>query len=299
MKREPRWVKVFLKQLERTGNVRLAAERAGVDFTTAYQRRRRHAEFAEAWEGALAAVKERPLSPLSDAESPAAGSARVGHGPLPGAPAKGRGATPHPNSLPQGEREMVVRPDGKVIKGSEARWGKRAEERFLTELTVSANVKRAAAAAGFSTTAVYRRRLMDRHFTAAWDAAVETGKARVQAYLVEAATQTFDPDDLPIGDEREIPKVSIAEAINIAKLKAAEGRPGQDGWDEEPSEDQMREVRERILHKLQGLKARNDREMIEAGWSEHEIPAPPYVRDAERDSVWLPPGYRLVIDGES
>jgi hypothetical protein len=41
-KREPRWVKVFLRELERTGNVQLAAERVGVDHTTAYQRRKRH-----------------------------------------------------------------------------------------------------------------------------------------------------------------------------------------------------------------------------------------------------------------
>ena len=57
--REPRWVAVFLKQLARTGNVRLAAEGAGVDFTTAYQRRKRHAEFAEAWALRLSAFGAR------------------------------------------------------------------------------------------------------------------------------------------------------------------------------------------------------------------------------------------------
>jgi len=193
-------VKVFLKQLERTGNVRLAAEGAGVDFSTAYQRRKRHGEFAERWEGALKSFADSPPEPLSLQPPPAA-----------------------PSLSREGERGFELRPDGKLIKGSDARFGKRAEERFLTELTVSGNVRRAAEAAGFSTTAVYKRRLKSRHFAAAWDAAVETGKARVQAYLVEAATRTFDPDELPIADGAEPMKVSIGEAINIAKLPARDG----------------------------------------------------------------------------
>ena len=166
---------------------------------------------------------------------------------------------------------MVTRPDGKLIKGSEARWGKRAEERFLTELTVSANVRVAARAAGFSTAAVYKRRLKDRHLAAAWDAAVETGKARVQAYLVEAATRTFDPDELPIGDEREIPKVSIAEAINIAKMPPREGGAAagsakggrgfegrtydESGFDTTPiSRDEWEQARQNIVDRLRRLR---------------------------------------------
>jgi hypothetical protein len=206
MKREPRWVPVFLKHLERSGNVRLAAEGAGVDFSTSYQRRKRHGEFAERWEGALAAFASRAVE-----------AGRALHAGPSTIPSAGNGPPPR-----SGE-ELVGRPDGTLIRASEARWSPRKEEAFLIELTVSGSVKLAAKAAGFSTTAVYRRRLKDRRFAAAWGAAVETGKARVQAYLVEAATRTFDPEELPIGDEREIPKVSIAEAINIAKLPVRDG----------------------------------------------------------------------------
>ena len=259
-KREPHWVKLFLRELERTGNVRLAAERAGVDFSTAYQRRKRHGEFAERWEGTLAAHKvgvqdDSPLTPLRSAESP---------------------------SPPEGGEGLVARPDGKAIKGSEARWGKRAEERFLTELTVSANVRLAAKSAGFSTTAVYQRRLKNRHFAAAWDAAVEVGRARVHSYLVEAATRTFDPDELPVGDEREIPKVSIGEAINIAKLaprdaggpgsstrggKGFEGRTYDDGgFDTTPiSRDEWEEARNNIFHRLQRLREQTQEQEQETG----------------------------------
>src|SRR5438552_1802319 len=62
-KKEPRWVVAFLRALERTGEARAAAEDAGVDYTTAYGRRRAHADFAVAWAEALkaheAAKKQR------------------------------------------------------------------------------------------------------------------------------------------------------------------------------------------------------------------------------------------------
>ncbi len=80
MKREPYWVKLFLRELSRTGNVRVSAERAGVDYTTAYQRRKRHAEFAERWEGALGAFgirqaqDERAFAPSPGSAPPSPSS---------------------------------------------------------------------------------------------------------------------------------------------------------------------------------------------------------------------------------
>jgi hypothetical protein len=271
-KREPRWVAVFLKQLERTGNVRMAAEGAGVDFSTAYQRRKRHGDFAERWEGALARFKEAP-PPLSAVPLPS--KSRGGEDDQQGHQAL---TLPQPPAAPSlsldGRGEAVLRPDGKVIKGSEARWGKRAEEGFLLELTVSGNVRRAAEAAGFSTAAVYKRRLKSRHFAAAWDAAVETGKARVQAYLVEAATRTFDPDELPIADGAESMKVSIGEAINIAKLPARDGGAAagsakgwglegrtydETGFDTTPiTREEWEQARQNIIDRLARIRERDE-----------------------------------------
>lgn len=144
-KREPHWVKLFIRELSQAGNVRLAAERAGVDFTTAYGRRKRHAEFADRWEGALAAHRNAAPDPSTISSS----DERVHHAP-------GMAARAHSRSPGKLSEEFSVRPDGKGIKSSEARGGKRAEERFLTELPLSANVRRAAAAAGFSPVAVYK-----------------------------------------------------------------------------------------------------------------------------------------------
>jgi hypothetical protein len=52
-RKPPRWAIPFLRALERTGKARAAAEDAGVDHSTAYVRRKTHAEFAAAWEEAL------------------------------------------------------------------------------------------------------------------------------------------------------------------------------------------------------------------------------------------------------
>jgi hypothetical protein len=281
-RREPHWVKLFLRELEATGNVRLAAEGAGVDFSTAYQRRKRHAEFGEAWAGALAVFASRSEDQPDLRRAPST-IPSLGNGPPPRA----------------GE-DLIVRPStdgsGSLVRAPHAltspRWGKRAQEAFLAKLTLSANVRHSAKKVGFSTQAVYKRRLKDRHFAAAWDAAVEVGKASVQAYLVEAAKRTFDPDELPIGDEREIDRVSISEAINIAKLRAA-GPPPQADDAEGYDEDHLKEVRERILEKLKRLRERE----IANGWTPHALAAP-LGRDGSIREVWIPPGYRLVRDEE-
>jgi hypothetical protein len=210
----PHWESAFLNALERCGVASEAARLAGTGVRNAYKRRKGNPTFAAAWDAAVALHRSE-----------------AGRRAMSAVAAEGVAY----NSGPDG---------AKLVRAGQSRWSARGEEAFLTELTVNANVKRAAKAAGFSTAAVYKRRLKDKRFAAAWEAAIETGKARVQAYLVEAATRTFDPDELPIGDEREIPKVSIGEAINIAKLgssngsgRAGKGRhhadPYFDGWEEE------------------------------------------------------------------
>src|SRR5438105_4781179 len=55
----PRWTTAFLRALERTGEAQAAAKDAGVDKSTAYARRRAHAEFAQAWAEALRAHHAR------------------------------------------------------------------------------------------------------------------------------------------------------------------------------------------------------------------------------------------------
>src|SRR5437763_16742767 len=89
-RKAPRWVIPFVRALARTGVAREAAKDAGIDHSTAYERRKAHAEFAADWAAALRmhailkAEEEReavaairagrnsagPLSPLACRESP-------------------------------------------------------------------------------------------------------------------------------------------------------------------------------------------------------------------------------------
>ena len=86
----------------------------------------------------------------------------------------------------------VVRPaiNGKtqIARTSDARWSLRAERIFLAELAATCNVRAAAAAAGFSTTAIYNRRMRSAEFAAAWALALDQGYARIETALVELAS---------------------------------------------------------------------------------------------------------------
>ena len=76
-RKPPRWTEPFLLALVRTGEVREAAKWAGVDYTTAYARRKKYADFADAWDGALqthrsllARAEEEELASLDAAQGP-------------------------------------------------------------------------------------------------------------------------------------------------------------------------------------------------------------------------------------
>lgn len=264
------WEEAFLAALGRTGNVRASAEAAGVDVTAAYNRRQRCAEFREAWARVLCEREARAsgaagggfaLTPLASGESPSPGT---GEGYVARSTATGV----------------------KLARVGTARWSGKAQARFLAELAASANVKRAAAAAGFSPEAVYKRRLKTPAFGQAWDAAIEVGKARLKAMLVEAAANSFDPDALPV-DGEPARHVSVGEAIHILRLKSGEGSlaavPPAAGSSIascgcDMSEEGIAEVKARIIAKLLRLREQDSEGRLAEGW----------VMDGEH---WIPPGW--------
>lgn len=274
-KSAPAWLQPFLDALARTGNVRVASAAAGVDYSTAYQRRQRDAGFRAAWARAVTAreagevtEQEGPLTPLGCAESTLS--------------REGRGA-----------EELVVRVlsgggVGKLVRAGAGRWSKTREARFIASLAESANVRRAAAAAGISTQAIYARRLREPRFCGRWDAAIEAGKARLMAYLIEAADRTFDPEAAAAGDD--LPRVSVAEAIGILRLKGgatstARGGHGDES-DEEDGAANVNEAGERIIARLERMRDIDREKKLAAGWS-------------ECDGEWVPPGFaRLAGPGE-
>ena len=157
-----------------------------------------------------------------------------------------------------------------------ARWADNTREQFLTALTMTGSVRRSAKEVGFSFESAYRRRRAEPGFAEAWDAAIEIGRERLRGLLIEAATARFDPEALPIGEDSDFPPVSVAEAINIAKLGGRTGGGSAGGAGEATySAEQIAELQERVATKLERTLANSLRRREQAGWTiigRHSIP---------------------------
>ena len=232
----PVWEPCFLAALERSGSVVAAARAAGITPEGAQKRRRGVATFAAAWGSGLRAYRLARSAALL-ADEVAAGSRIAGTFGGVGAPRLERPGVP-------------LSPD--------------AIERFLDMLAATANVRRAAAAAGASAAGFYARRRRDDGFRMAWDAALESGRARLESLLLARAIRRFDPDEdggAIDGDRAllsEAPPMSVDEAMRL--LAMARGKPAghrREAWRRIPS---MDEVRDSILRKLEAIERHGARE---------------------------------------
>ena len=188
-------------------------------------------------------------------------------------------ASPSPTS-PAGGRGGA-----QVKRVNSARWSEARERRFFDELVASANVRRAAEAAGVSSQAVYARRAKSAVFRRRWDQALANGRAAIEMGLVAEAKRSLDPDemDLPAPE----PRVSVSEAIKITQMnQSGGGGRGRGGpaaafvEDEAEAHEQAREeLRARLQRKIEALRARMVRD---DGWFEDEdghLVPPGYIRD--------------------
>ena len=164
---------------------------------------------------------------------------------------------------------------GQVKRVGAGKWTPAVERRFFDALAGTANVSRAAEAAGVSTNAVYARRMKQALFRAKWEAVLETGRAAIEMKLVEAANRSFDPEECDFGDVE--PRVSVAEAIRIVQLHGSKVER-QSIEEMEPPADEIAAVRERLVTKLMRLRERERPEMLAQGWSldeRHDCMVPP------------------------
>ena len=277
-RKPPRWTEPFLRALIRTGEVREAAKWAGVDFTTAYARRKKYADFAEQWDAALEARKRA----VAEAEAAELRSLdRLGtNGMLGVDPSTSCAGSPPRDKL--GE-------EFKVRRVNSARWSEAKERRFFDELVASANVRRAAEAAGVSSQAVYARRAKSAVFRRRWEQALANGRAAIEMGLVAEAKRSLDPDamDLPAPE----PRVSVSEAIKITQMNqgggsaGGRGRGGQASFDEddgEAHEQEMEGLRARLQTKLERLRERMIREEGFTVDEETDWVVPPgWIRDPD------------------
>jgi len=260
---------VFLRELARSGNVAGAAEKAGIDRSSAYQLRRRNAAFAASWERAMERAREGLVacSRAHPRPLPQAGGelkARTVPLPLAGGVRGGRG------KLRLRDDECVrASKAGRpcVVRAGPGRWSVGAERAFLEVLTATANVTAAARAAGVSTVAAYNRRKRWPGFAAAWDEAIAEGYVRLETLLIGAATATLEPVPGPSSlrqaqDERgafegryEMPEMTVAQAMNLVQLHRASQRGGREqryGWRRQLPD--IEEVRAEVARRLAALR---------------------------------------------
>jgi hypothetical protein len=199
-----------LRALERTGEVRSAAKDAGIDHSTAYARRKTHGEFAQSWKEALSAHAERVKR--EEAEEIAA----IRNGASLYYPSTMQSALPGSPPRPSGREERVG--ERQVKRVNAARWTKAAERRFFATLAETNNIQMAAEAAGFSTNAIYARRLRNAVFREQWAAVVETARARLGLSVFQWAQEAIENALAGVTDKG--PQMTVGEALQVLKLGA-------------------------------------------------------------------------------
>jgi hypothetical protein len=157
-----------------------------------------------------------------------------------------------PDHRPSGTGLLVGKDGPQVIRSTGKRWSEEAEGLFLDHLAATCNVTAAAEACGFSGCALYYRRRRDPAFAQRWQAALETGYARIETLLVQRAIEAlegFAPDP----DSAVLAPKSFNEARQMLghHRAAVQGGPrSRRQWARPRSLD---EVRDSILRKLAAI----------------------------------------------
>lgn len=136
-------------------------------------------------------------------------------------------------------------------------WSKAKASEFLSVLGETLNVSEAVRRSGLSSVAVYRRRKTDAAFRAGWLDAVSEAYRRLELVLLERA---FNGTEKVIrrrdGSEermREYPNDLALRLLRMHRETAVEAEA-----DEAMSPGELDEIRERVIRKLERLKARDE-----------------------------------------
>ncbi|WP_447728766.1 hypothetical protein [Sphingomonas koreensis] len=184
----------FLAALRCTGNVREAARSVGFHRATLIKRRNRDAAFAAEWDAALTLAHAR----LNAGE---------------------------PAERPESEPQVIRTASGRLQlrRARPRRLDRAVEQVFLAALSVTANVRLSAAAAGFSHSAFYLRRRESPAFAREMRLAIETGYETLEMALLAAADpESYRDDAWRCNDPPPIPQLSAGEALQLLHLHQKE-----------------------------------------------------------------------------
>ena len=127
-------------------------------------------------------------------------------------------------------------------------------ETFFVTLTETCNVVYAAKAAGFSRDWAYRKRKRDAVFRRGWADAVREGYAKLELVLLERAIKgTPKLVKTASGSDRVMREYSTALAIALLRRHAETA----DSASYDPEQEELAEIRERILERLDRIRERD------------------------------------------
>lgn len=139
-------------------------------------------------------------------------------------------------------------------KTSKRNWTKGKAQTFLSVLAETCNVTRACAAAGVSVTHVYRKKKSDAGFRAGWLAAIAIAYQQLELVLLERAFNGIEKRQSARAGETRVMR-EYSNTLGMALLKLH--RDTASDAEFEAPQDEVEEVRERLIRKLQRLKERD------------------------------------------
>ena len=161
------------------------------------------------------------------------------------------------------KKTLVMVPGRKpqLRKRSARSWSKAKEGEFLQVLGETCNVSQACRESGLAMTVAYRRRKMDARFRAAWNERIAIGYQRLEAVLLDRA---FNGTERVMtrkdGSEERVREYPNQIALHLLKMR----RETAIADDSDLPADEVTEIRERLVRKLQRLKRRNEAEEAES-----------------------------------
>ena len=239
--------KAFFAALEETGNKTLAAERAKV---------------SRSW--VKLHVSSDPAFRRAMDEAVAQAAKRLG----------GRLRPPSNWGFLDGHELVVKGGNGRRVQIARARlkqWSPRVEERFLSVLAATCNVRAASAAVGMHSSSAYDHRRRWQGFAERWDEAVEIGYSRLECGLVEHAGNVFSGEGP--GVFAEVPPMTVAQAVHLLHMHKHQvhglGKAPGKHWKRPQSLDDPG-VREAILRKLEMVLATQEVDQAQRAQDEAE-----------------------------
>jgi hypothetical protein len=166
---------------------------------------------------------------------------------------------------------LVAAKKPQLKKQAERDWSKDKAEKFLEVLADTCNVSEACRSSGVPMTVAYRRRKMDAAFRAEWAEMIAIGYHRMEAVLLERA---FNGTERVVtkrdGSEERMREYPNQLGLQLLRMH----RETAIAADSEYSPEDVDEIRERLVKKLQRLKRRDE---------EQKARRPELRSDAPRD----------------